>query len=144
MPKKNITRADLQNAINSPQASSERGAKIGNSMFFIRVTLGSVRIYDNKGEEQGIIKGGVTSKVGKVETINTKAYAQGMGIGKLMAAAFYEICLNQGATHVQLGTTDTSGGFWPYLGVAQAKKTAINDAVGKIFPTPSSVIGIGK
>ena len=75
----------------------------------------------------GSIKGAVGPKVvdgksvltGEVDEINVQAGYQGRGLGYVLGIAFLARSEQGGATYMQLGTEDTSEGFWTSLNVAQ-------------------------
>jgi hypothetical protein len=70
-------------------------------------------------------------KDGVVAFETVKALYEDCGLAKLLAAALYLYAKAGRARLIQLGTNDTSRGFWGHLGVSAAA-TPIDDALEKL------------
>jgi hypothetical protein len=128
----NITQAQIANTVNGQ--ASEIGVKAGNTFWYIKYGGAIIKVTHLRGQQEcGSIRGGLSGATAKIETINVNHDKQRKGLGKLLAAAFYGYWSVNGATHVQLGTTDTSNGFWPHLGVSQANAVLIATAIVTVY-----------
>ena len=135
----NITQLTITNSVGA--AGTEIGVKLAPTFWYVRYGGAAIKLSHLKGNaEVGSIRGGLGGAggvVAMVETINVSADRQRRGLGRLLAAAFCAHWAANGATQIQLGTNDTSGGFWASLGVSQtnaitiaAAETAIYGAAG--------------
>jgi hypothetical protein len=86
----------------------------------------------------GFIRAGVGPTVvhGKllagVETINVNNEYQRRGLGVVLAIAFYVRSAKENAGYVELATKDTSGDFWPNLGMHEKVPITIDAANSKV------------
>lgn len=67
-----------------------------------------------------------------VETINVNNENQKRGLGVVLAIAFYVRSKNGNAGYVELATKDTSGAFWPNLGMHEKVPISIETAKGNV------------
>jgi hypothetical protein len=70
--------------------------------------------------EVGHITGGMNDQIASVTNVKVGSEFQKQGLGKLLAAAFYAYWEGKGATKFNLGTVDSSGGFWGHLGMSSS------------------------
>ena len=124
---------------------SPLGVRIGATRYYLRVTGAGIRLF-YLSTEVAFILGGMANNVALVQTINTHALYRGNGYANVVALAFYAYWQAQGATHVSLGTNDTSGGFWTARGVHQNANTLIGTAIGAVanpINVPAQLAGVG-
>jgi hypothetical protein len=147
LPKVKISREEIQAAVENAPSPEQGGVKIGQSNYQLALSGISLTMEYPPLGNVGHMRGGVKDGVGLVYTVNTVKEYEGQGIGKLMAGTFYLWIQKKGATHVQLGTLDTSKGFWAYLQVYQAQATPIETAwanLKEIKVTETLTKGIAK
>lgn len=70
--------------------------------------------------------------VAGVETVNVNNEYQKRGLGIVLAIAFYVRSQNGNAGYVELATKDTSGAFWPNLGMHEKVPISIETAKGNV------------
>jgi ribosomal protein S18 acetylase RimI-like enzyme len=116
-----ITRANVANALNGGHAAN----RVGNSRIAIGRSGSGLTVNKLDGTQIGFLRYTLDGTTGRVQQITVNDDCQGQRLGKLLAVAFYEEMANQGATHVELGTNDTSGGFWAVQGLAEHRLTPI-------------------
>jgi hypothetical protein len=78
------------------------------------------------------VPGDQQAKVGEVDEINVTAGYQGRGLGYVLAIAFLVGSEAEEATYIQLGTEDTSEGFWTSLNVGQNRLITIEEVKSKV------------
>jgi ribosomal protein S18 acetylase RimI-like enzyme len=116
-----VTRAEVANALNGGRAVN----RVGNSRIAIGKTGSGITVHTLDGTQLGFLRYTLDGTTGRVQQITVNEDCQGQRLGKLLAVAFYEEMANQGATHVELGTQDTSEGFWNAQGLAEHRLTLI-------------------
>ncbi len=131
----NITQLTIANSVGAP--ATEIGVRLLPTFWYVKYGGAAIKLSHLRGNtEVGSVRGGLGGAggvVAMVETINVSADRQRRGLGRLLAAVFCAHWAANGATHVQLGTNDTSGGFWASLGVSQANAITIVAAQATIF-----------
>lgn len=127
LPRTPVSLDDIRRAVREAGALGGT-AKLGQTGYELTFKPGTISIAF--GElEGGHILAPVKDGVVAVETV--KALYEDCGFAKLLAAALYLYGKAAGATHIKLGTNDTSRGFWGHLGVSSAE-APIDTALAKL------------
>jgi N-acetylglutamate synthase-like GNAT family acetyltransferase len=136
---KKITKTTINNSVVAEQ--TDQGVRLTPSFWYVKYRDSVIKLSHLKGDtEVGMIRGGLSmtdKHTALVETINISPDQQGKGLGKLLVAAFLAYWNSRGVSKIQLGTTDTSGGFWSKLGVSQSNRVMINDVLNKVYKEDS-------
>jgi hypothetical protein len=101
---------------------------VGAQILLRGEVIGYIRADIGIQEEKPALGGAL---VGGVKTINVNQDYRGRGLGIVLAIAFYVRSQAEGATYVELSTTDTSGGWWNNLGMRETA-IPIAEARGKV------------
>ena len=121
----NIIQITITNSVAAH--ASELGVRLDPTFWYVKYGGAAIKLSHLKGNvEVGSIRGGLGGAggaVAMVETVNVSADKQRRGLGRLLAAAFCAHWASNGATHIRLGTNDTSKGFcdWIQGGYAQGQ-----------------------
>lgn len=103
-------------------------AKLAQTGYVLTFKPGTISITFGNLEGGHIL---APNKDGVVAVETVKALYEDCGFAKLLAAALYLYAQAGGATHVKLGTNDTSRGFWGHLGVSSAA-IPLDAAIGNL------------